>query len=382
MKKVLFLQNEGNNYGGVVQVNRLVGEELLNHNFNVSIISIRNTKNTQKNNIKTKINEIIINEKETWGTYQGREILKEIKQIHLFKGFKMVCSRIKYKISIKKDTKKLHNIIHEIKPDYIIASHYELLNMIPTNYLSKTIHQQHSSFSDFSNHRATMNTFRKYNNKIKFLWLSKNTSESTKKAGLNNNYYIYNAVRFKCNKKANVIKNKKLITIARLAAQKDIETMVDIVEEIFKDKAFDEWNLEIYGNGPEEEKIKRKIKNKRIKLMGPTNNPKEKLLSSSINLNTSIFEGFSMSILEAQECGVPTISLNYWESVYEQIKDNSTGLIAENKKEFINKLKELMINSKKLEKMSNQCKEFSKEFQIEELIKNWIKLFKEIDKSN
>ena len=102
MKKVLFLQNEGNNYGGVVQVNRLVGEELLNHNFNVSIISIRNTKNAQKNDIKTKINEIIINEKETWGTYQGREILKEIKQIHLFKGFKMVCSRIKYKISIKK----------------------------------------------------------------------------------------------------------------------------------------------------------------------------------------------------------------------------------------------------------------------------------------
>ena len=89
-----------------------------------------------------------------------------------------------------------------------------------------------------------------------------------------------------------------------------------------------------------------------------------------------------MSILEAQECGVPTISLNCWESVYEQIKDNSTGLIADNKKEFINKLKELMINSEKLEKMSNQCKEFSKEFQIEELIKNWIKLFKEIDKSN
>ena len=28
MKKVLFLQNEGNNYGGVWQVNKLVGEEL------------------------------------------------------------------------------------------------------------------------------------------------------------------------------------------------------------------------------------------------------------------------------------------------------------------------------------------------------------------
>ena len=36
-----------------------------------------------------------------------------------------------------------------------------------------------------------------------------------------------------------------------------------MIREIsYKDKAFDEWNLEIYGNGPEEEKIKRKIKNK------------------------------------------------------------------------------------------------------------------------
>jgi len=73
MKKVLFLQNEGNNYGGVVQVNRLVGEELLNHGYEVSIVSIRNSKNAQNNDIKTKITEIIINENGTWGTYQGRE---------------------------------------------------------------------------------------------------------------------------------------------------------------------------------------------------------------------------------------------------------------------------------------------------------------------
>jgi len=382
MKKVLFLQNEGNNYGGVVQVNRLVGEELLNHGYEVSIVSIRNSKNAQNNDIKTKITEIIINENGTWGTYQGREILTEIKKLHLKNSFKMISSRIKYKINLKKDKKKLHHYINEIKPDYIVASQYELLDMIPKRFLSKTIHQQHSSFSDFSNHRATMNTFKKYNNKIKFLWLSNSTSENAKKTGLNNCQYIYNAVRIRCNKKANVVKNKKLITIARLANQKDIGTMVEIVEEVFTDKRFDEWSLEIYGNGPEEDKIRSKIKNKRIKLMGPTNNPQEKLLSSSINLNTSIFEGFSMSILEAQECGVPTISLNYWESVYEQIKDNSTGLIAVNKKDFIKKLKDLMNDSQKLEKMSIQCKEFTKEFQIEELIKNWINLFEEIDKNN
>lgn len=382
MKKVLFLQNEGNNYGGIWQVNKLVATELEKNGMDTSIISIRNSRNNQIEKDNTKIKNFIINENDVWGTYQGREILFEIKQLHLFKAFRMVLSRIKYKIGLKKDTRKLKKYIIHNKPDYIIASQYELLNMIPESYLSKTIHQQHSSFSDFSNHMATMNTLFRYNNKIKYLWLSKETSEKCRNAGFNNNYYIYNAVRFKSKERANVCDNKKLVTIARLAFQKDLGTMIEIVDEIFEDKKYNDWVLEIYGDGPLEEELKKKIKNKRIKLMGSTNNPMEKLLSSSINLNTSLFEGFSMSILEAQECGVPTVSFNYWESVYEQIIDGKTGIIVSSKDEFINKLKELMDNYKKLEKMSVECKEFSNSFQIEKLIDCWFCLFEDIDKSN
>ena len=157
--------------------------------------------------------------------------------------------------------------------------------------------------------------------------------------------------------------------------------MVDIVEEIFKDKKFDNWNLEIYGNGPKETEIRERINNSRIKMMGPTNDPKKVLLSSSINLNTSLFEGFSMSILEAQECGVPTISFNYWESVYEQILDNKTGIIVENKEEYINKLKELMLNEEKLLQLSKNAKEFSNEFHIDKIVDEWINMFDKIDKA-
>lgn len=382
MKKVLFLQNEGNNYGGIWQVNKLVGEELTKKGYTVSIVSIRNTSGSEDKNIDTKLNVSIINEQDTWGTYQGREILNELKKSHIITAFKMLLTRIKYKFTIKKDTNKLQNYIRKNKPNYIIVSQYEILNMIPKEYLSKTINQQHSSFSDFGSHKATMKTLKKYNNKIKYLWLSKETCDKVKKCGIKNNYFIYNAVRFKSNKTADVIKNKKLITIARLAKQKDIGTMIEIVDEIFQDKKFDNWIFEIYGSGPEEEMLKTKINNKRIKLMGPTDNPKKELLASSINLNTSLFEGFSMSILEAQECGVPTISLNYWESVYEQIVDNKTGIIAKDKKDFIKKLKKIMSEDKQLLTMSTECKNFSKKFQIEQIINDWIKLFTDIDKNN
>ena len=205
--------------------------------------------------------------------------------------------------------------------------------------------------------------------------------KKAKDYGLVNNSYIYNAVRLKSDKKADVDKNKKLITITRISEVKRLDLMISMCEEIFKDKKFADWVLEIYGDGELENEIKAKINNhKQIKLMGLTNNPMDELLKSSINLNTSLFEGFSMSILEAQECGVPTISFDCWESVSEEIVNNKTGFIVSDREEYINKLKQLMEDMELLEYMSCECRENSSNFQIEKIVKDWIKLFNEMDK--
>ena len=98
----------------------------------------------------------------------------------------MLFSRINYKIKLKNDSNKLHKYIKNTKPDYIIASQYELLDMIPKEYLARTINQQHSSFSDFSTHNATVKTLFRYNNKIKYLWLSKETMKKAKDMGYKN----------------------------------------------------------------------------------------------------------------------------------------------------------------------------------------------------
>jgi glycosyltransferase involved in cell wall biosynthesis len=203
--------------------------------------------------------------------------------------------------------------------------------------------------------------------------------ENAVSKGYVNSYYIYNAVRFKCDKRANVVENKKLVSIARLSQDKSIDLMVDIVMEVFKDKKYKNWTLELYGDGEEENKLRSMISdNKQIKLMGLTNNPKDVLLTSSINLNTSKYEGFSLSILEANECGVPTIAFNFGESTSEQILNGKTGIIALDRDDYVKKLKELMDNYDKLEELSNNAKKFSKDFQIEKIISKWIKLFEEI----
>ena len=217
-----------------------------------------------------------------------------------------------------------------------------------------------------------------------YLWLCESSCNEAKKRGLNNCHYIYNAVRFNSEERANVVNNKKIVTIARLSYEKRIDLMIKIVNELFSEnESLSEWIFEIYGNGEEEESLKRlEYDKKRIKLMGVTDDPKKVLLSSSINLNTSLFEGFCLSILEANECGVPTIAFAFGESVNEQIKNGNTGIIATDIDDYKKKLLLLMTDSDKLNSMSISCKKFNEMFRIETIINEWLVLFGKIDEKH
>lgn len=380
MKKVLFLQIKGKSCAGVWNVNKLIGEGLLDANYEVHIVSIRNNQiNIDLEHRKDLIVKTI-NESDVWESYHLVDVVNELKKLHLIKVIKMILSKIKYKIGLQKDVKELHKYIYKYNPDYIITTHYQLLDMIPKKYLSKTLHEQHSSFDDACRNKANIKTFEKYKDKIKFIWLTQMTMENAIKKGYKNSTYIYNAVRFISQERANVTQNKKMIAIARLSKDKSLDVMIDIVEDIFKDKKYKDWILEIYGHGTEEENLKQRIVNKKqIKLMGLTSDPKKELLNASIHLNTSKFEGFSLSILEANECGVPTIAFNYGESTNEQIYNNKTGIIAKDIEDYKNKLKELMDNLDKLQELSLNAKDFSKKFHKDKIIQKWIDLFEEMD---
>ena len=383
MKKVLILQIKGKTFAGVWQANRLVGEALIKRNYIVNIVSIRNNQTNIELEHDPKLIVKTINEKDTWETYHLCDFICELKQLHIIKSIKILLARIKYNIILKKDIKKLHEYIYDFNPDYIIASHYQLLDMIPKEYLKVTIHQQHSSYKDVVANKSNKKTFNRYNHKIKFLWLTKGTMNYAIKDGYTNSSYIYNAVRIRTQNRANVIDNKKLIAITRLSKDKRIDTMIEIVESIFKDKKYKDWVFEIYGTGDQEEYLNSIIKNKKqIKLMGLINNPEKYLLSASINLNASKYEGFSLTILEANECGIPTVAFDFGESAQELIINNKTGLIVKNMDEYQGKLKKLMDNPQELERLSVNVKEFSSNFNIDTIIKKWLKLFQEIDKNN
>lgn len=379
MKKILFLQHKGSTIGGVWSVNKTLAEEFIKKGYHVTIASVRESFNPKY--VPDEVFVYTINPKDKWEVENRESIINELKSLNLNKAL----DKVRNILNRKKDIKKLKDFIIELKPDYIISSHYQVLDGIPESYLKRTTHVHHSAFLFALSNKSAMQTLYKYNGKIKYCWLSKGTLNCAKKHGLKNNICIYNPVRFIAKKRANVEENKKLIVLTRLSEEKRIGLMVSIVEDIFKNQEFKDWNFEIYGEGNEEAVIKKNIKNKKqIKLVGRTDDAKECYLSSSINLSTSKFEGFSMSILEAQECGVPTISFDFGESAKEQILNGITGFIItmNNIDEFKDTLIKIMKNKNLLNELSENCRKNSKNFHPNNIILSWEKVFNLIDKED
>ena len=374
--KVVFIQIKGGNYGGVWQVNKIVGEHLIKDGYDVSIVSIRDDHLGIKLEHDERLKLITINEKDLWHTHHLDDFKESIKNHHYLELVKRLYERLLNNFKLKNDKKKLNKYLDDVNPDYIVTTQYQLLDMLDKKYLNRTFHEQHLSFRESFRHPATKKTLIKYKDLVTYIWLCEKTKETAIKNGLSNSISLYNAVRFETKERADVLNNKKLVTIVRLSSEKRIDKMVNIVNKLFEDKKYFDWNLELYGDGEEYENIKKLIKSSQIKLMGTTNNPKAVLLSSSINLNTSDYEGFSLSILEASECGVPTVTLNFGESVEEEIINGKTGLIAKDENDYLEKLKLLMDNQELLEKMSVNTKKNNERFHIDKIIKEWERILK------
>ena len=332
--KIVFLQNKGKSYGGVCQVNKIVGEALIKDGYDVSIISIRENHNDYKDDYNPKLHEKTLNTQDDWETYNYSEVINELKKFHLITALKKLKHRLHNNKTLKIDAIKLKEYLDKEKPDYIVNSHYQVLDMIPAEYLKITYHEHHTDFNDALK-KDNWKTLQRYNNRVKFIWLCEATMAKAIEHGLNNNYYIYNAVRFENNEVNNVLEHKKLVTVARICEQKRIDKMVNIANKLFADSKYKDWKLEIYGDGR-----------------------------------------FCLTIVEGYECYLPVVSLDFREPTKEVIEDGVSGFIAKDEEDFLIKLKKLIDNSELLKKMSLDAKKYNEKFHINKIVKEWEKLFK------
>ncbi|WP_161496415.1 glycosyltransferase [Clostridium thermosuccinogenes] len=125
-------------------------------------------------------------------------------------------------------------------------------------------------------------------------------------------------------------KDTLIVTAARLAEQKGIDLSIEAARLLQKDGYEFRWI--ILGDGPlKEEYSKRIIKyglEGKFILKGAVPNPYPYMKAADIYVQTSRFEGKSLSIDEAKILGKPIVATRF-PTVYDQIHDGLTGILSD-----------------------------------------------------
>ncbi len=94
---------------------------------------------------------------------------------------------------------------------------------------------------------------------------------------------------------------------------------------------------------------------------------------------TSSFEGWPLTLIEAQQCGCVPLAFNSFASLKDIITSKNNGFIIPNNDipMYIKQIKRLMTDDQLRKSMANNAIESSKRFTINTIIKEWIKLMVE-----
>ncbi len=121
-----------------------------------------------------------------------------------------------------------------------------------------------------------------------------------------------------------------LVTVARLAPEKNLTLAVDAANILRNNNVDFIWL--IIGEGIMEGMLCERIislgLDSHVMLTGGQKNPYKYMKAADIYVQTSRSEGFGMTIAEAKILGRPVVSTNF-PMVYDQIRDEENGLIAE-----------------------------------------------------
>ena len=197
---------------------------------------------------------------------------------------------------------------------------------------------------------------------------------------LNNIKVIGNPIVINTDKVSNC-SSTQVIAVGRHSYQKGFDLLIKSWNLLTQ--KYPNWILKIYGDGNTKEIIELinqlKLSNNCI-LEHSTPNIVEKYLESSIFVLSSRFEGFGLVITEAMSCGVPPVSFACPCGPKDIIKDGEDGLLVENGniEQLAEKICYLIENEDVRKEMGKKARINVERFKIENIVKQWDDLFKEL----
>lgn len=287
--------------------------------------------------------------------------------------------------------KRLEKLLLELHADIVISTFFNEMSILPhLKDGSKKIVEIHFSrylfrfsrrsgikgyIDDFSFFKS-LRLLRKYS---RFIVLS--NEDAGNWTGLKNVEVINNVCNLRVSKRAD-LKEKRVIAVGRYEIQKGFDRLINAWSLISKDVP--DWTLHIVGEGSLRPVLTKQIKDLGLEssvfLDGATKDIATEYLKSSIAAFTSVFEGFSMALVEAESAGLPVVSFDIPCGPKDIIRDGEDGFLIPDGdiRDFCEKILLLIKNNELREEMGEKAFKNSKRFTVENIMPKWITLFETV----
>jgi len=340
-QKIYFLVYNIYGVGGTVKTTINTANYLYANGYDIEIISIKQTSAIPKLNLHPGIKvRSLLDARKNTKRYKNNSINAIIKNF-IRKTLLNIPSLLIHK---DEDLYKMFSFFTDIQilKTLIPLRNSTIITTIPSfNFLAirychqsmKIIGQEHKSFNVHS--LNIQNLIKKLYNKLNYLTvLTKDDYKRYKELNIlkENKIKIQpNATNIPPEIPKNLItRPKRIISLARFVPDKRLDLLIESFNIVHKKHP--EWILDIFGAGPEKDKLIAQIKDlnlsKVISIYPSTSNVEMELSNSSIFALTSQNEGFGMTIIEANSQGVPVVAFNIPNGPRELIQDKKTGLLA------------------------------------------------------
>ena len=179
--------------------------------------------------------------------------------------------------------------------------------------------------------------------------------------------------------------SKKVIAMGRFDQQKGFDLLIEAFSKIIGSRP--DWSLEIWGDGHEREKYQKQIESlgmeRHISLPGKTQQPAEKMRSSSIFVLSSRYEGFPNVLCEAMACGMPVIATDCDSGPADIVIDGENGILipSEDILALSSAMGRLMDDTDERVRLSRNSQEVIERFNIDRVMGIWEQLIRDVNKN-
>lgn len=375
MKKIYWCLQQLNNIGGTEMVTLQI-IKMLQNDYEIHLIPF---SKVDKSKIKYELPEKVIVEDINFKDEISQFDLnfnKKIKNKEYLKAIKLFFSCINTyvfrRFKIRKQLEKLST-----KDDIFVFASGELLIFAPSNrFIVQHFHFNSKLYKSF-----VSKLFRLISKKPNYyIFLSESTKENIDKKNKLNSSVIYNPSRFK--RKENFeYHNNSLISVCRFEDQKDPMMLLKIAKELDNRKF--EYTFNIYGSGSLKEKMEKFIQKNNLKnvhLISGISKLEPYYLESDLYIITSKFEGFPLTVIEANTLSIPVIWKEMSDPTSSIMKNDVNGYVIDSDDPclFADKIIEVLSNKEKLKKLKESTYKLSEKYQEENIINSWKELFKEL----